>query len=95
MMTCVTSHNDIVFSLCGKTFNCRVVLQAAHLHLADMLMRAISARLWCPIEKVVFSVKRFSSFSASKDLPNNVEEGIVLWLNKVGFVFRKVTYISC
>lgn len=35
------------------------------------------------IEKVVSSVKRFSNFSASKDLPFDLEDAMVFWINKV------------
>ena len=35
------------------------------------------------IEKVVASVKRFSTFSASKELPYDLEDAMVFWVNKV------------
>lgn len=35
------------------------------------------------IEKVVSSVKRFSSVSASKELPFDLEDSMVLWISKV------------
>lgn len=35
------------------------------------------------IEKVVSSVKRFSNFSASKELPFDLEDAMVFWINKV------------
>ncbi|KAK2120618.1 hypothetical protein P7K49_002004 [Saguinus oedipus] len=34
------------------------------------------------IEKVVASVKRFSTFSASKELPYDLEDAMVFWINK-------------
>lgn len=35
------------------------------------------------IEKVVSSVKRFSNFSASKELPFDLEDAMLFWINKV------------
>lgn len=34
-------------------------------------------------EKVVSSVKRFSNFSASKELPFDLEDAMVFWINRV------------
>lgn len=35
------------------------------------------------IEKAVSSVRRFANFSASKELPYNLEDAMVFWINKV------------
>ena len=35
------------------------------------------------VEKVVSSVKRFSNFSASKELPYDLEDAMIFWINKV------------
>jgi len=48
----------------------------------DALMMAYTVEM-ISIEKVVASVKRFSTFSASKDLPFDLEDAMVFWINKV------------
>lgn len=35
------------------------------------------------IEKVVSSVKRFTNISASKELPYDLEDAMIFWINKV------------
>lgn len=55
----------------------------------DALMMAYTVEM-ISIEKVVASVKRFSTFSASKELPYDLEDAMVFWINKVKFPFRKV-----
>lgn len=48
----------------------------------DALMMAYTVEM-ISIEKVVASVKRFSTFSASKELPYDLEDAMVFWINKV------------
>ena len=48
----------------------------------DALMMAYTVEM-ISIEKVVASVKRFSTFSASKELPFDMEDAMVFWINKV------------
>lgn len=55
----------------------------------DALMMAYTVEM-ISIEKVVASVKRFSTFSASKELPYDLEDAMVFWINKVKFPLRKV-----
>lgn len=50
----------------------------------DALMMAYTVEM-ISIEKVVASVKRFSTFSASKELPYDLEDAMVFWINKVKF----------
>jgi len=54
----------------------------------DALMMAYTVEM-ISIEKVVASVKRFSTFSASKELPYDLEDAMVFWINKVQFTLRK------
>lgn len=56
----------------------------------DALMMAYTVEM-ISIEKVVASVKRFSTFSASKELPYDLEDAMVFWINKVKFASREVT----
>lgn len=65
-----------VFSLC---------FQSSHIHLIDALMMAYTLEM-ISIQKVVSSVKRFANFSDSKELPFDLEEAMVFWINKVGLV---------
>lgn len=48
----------------------------------DALMMAYTVEM-ISIEKVVASVKRFSTFRASKELPFDLEDAMVFWMNKV------------
>lgn len=50
--------------------------------MVDALMMAYTVEM-ISIEKVVASVKRFSTFSASKELPYDLEDAMVFWINKV------------
>lgn len=50
--------------------------------MVDALMMAYTVEM-ISIEKVVASVKRFSTFSASKELPYDLEDAMVFWVNKV------------
>lgn len=54
----------------------------------DALMMAYTVEM-ISIEKVVASVKRFSTFSASKELPYDLEDAMVFWINKVNFTLGK------
>lgn len=58
------------------------LLQSAHMPMIDALMMAYTVEM-ISIEKVVASVKRFSTFSASKELPFDLEDAMVFWINKV------------
>ncbi|MEQ2217417.1 Calmodulin-regulated spectrin-associated protein 1, partial [Xenoophorus captivus] len=55
---------------------------SAHISMIDALMMAYTVEM-ISIEKVVASVKRFSTFSASKELPFDLEDAMVFWINKV------------
>lgn len=59
----------------------------------DALMMAYTVEM-ISIEKVVASVKRFSTFSASKELPYDLEDAMVFWINKVKFADRHMP-VSC
>lgn len=41
-------------------------------------------------DKVVSSVRRFSNFSASKEMPCDLEDAMLFWINKVGSSKNKV-----
>ncbi|KAL6096684.1 uncharacterized protein ACO6RY_05952 [Pungitius sinensis] len=62
---------------------------SSHVHLIDALMMAYIVEM-ISIEKVVSSVKRFSNFSASKDLPFDLEDAMVFWINKVNIKMREI-----
>lgn len=57
-------------------------IQSSHIPLIDALMMAYTVEM-ISIERVVTSVKRFSNFSASKELPFDLEDAMVFWINKV------------
>lgn len=57
--------------------------------MVDALMMAYTVEM-ISIEKVVASVKRFSTFSASKELPYDLEDAMVFWVNKVSATVRLV-----
>ncbi|XP_051892700.1 calmodulin-regulated spectrin-associated protein 1-B isoform X3 [Pristis pectinata] len=66
------------------------VKMSAHMALIDALMMAYTVEM-ISIEKVVASVKRFSTFSASKELPYDLEDAMVFWINKVNLKMREIT----
>lgn len=72
--------------------DCCLCPQSAHMAMVDALMMAYTVEM-ISIEKVVASVKRFSTFSASKELPYDLEDAMVFWVNKVsaGAVPRRRT----
>ncbi|XP_071322600.1 calmodulin-regulated spectrin-associated protein 1-B-like isoform X2 [Trachinotus anak] len=66
------------------------IKMSAHIRLIDALMMAYTMEM-ISIEKVVSSVKRFSNFSASKELPFDLEDAMVFWINKVNIKMREIT----
>ncbi|XP_030623227.1 calmodulin-regulated spectrin-associated protein 1a [Chanos chanos] len=66
------------------------IKMSSHIPLIDGLMLAYSVKLMS-IEKVVASVKRFSAFSASKELPFDTEDAMVFWINKVILKTREIS----
>uniref|UniRef100_A0A8C7XUQ9 Calmodulin regulated spectrin-associated protein 1b n=1 Tax=Oryzias sinensis TaxID=183150 RepID=A0A8C7XUQ9_9TELE len=67
------------------------IKMSAHMPMIDALMMAYTVEM-ISIEKVVASVKRFSTFSASKELPFDLEDAMVFWINKVPTHKRNVRY---
>ncbi|XP_032395348.1 calmodulin-regulated spectrin-associated protein 1a isoform X2 [Etheostoma spectabile] len=65
------------------------IKMSSHIHLIDALMMAYIVEM-ISIEKVVSSVKRFSNFSASKELPFDLEDAMVFWINKVNIKMREI-----
>ncbi|XP_038637452.1 calmodulin-regulated spectrin-associated protein 1-B isoform X3 [Scyliorhinus canicula] len=66
------------------------IKMSAHMALIDALMMAYTVEM-ISIETVVASVKRFSTFSASKELPYDLEDAMVFWINKVNLKMREIT----
>lgn len=52
------------------------------MQMIDHLMMAYTVEM-ISIEKVVDSVKRFSTFSSSQELPFDLEDAMIFWINKV------------
>lgn len=69
---------------------CMPIKMSAHMPMIDALMMAYTVEM-ISIEKVVASVKRFSTFSASKELPFDLEDAMVFWINKVNMKMREIT----
>ncbi|KAM3611517.1 uncharacterized protein V6R79_019955 [Siganus canaliculatus] len=69
---------------------CMPIKMSAHMPMIDALMMAYTVEM-ISIEKVVSSVKRFSTFSASKELPFDLEDAMVFWINKVNMKMREIT----
>lgn len=65
------------------------IKMSAHMAMVDALMMAYTVEM-ISIEKVVASVKRFSTFSASKELPYDLEDAMVFWINKVNLKMREI-----
>ncbi|KAM4877397.1 calmodulin-regulated spectrin-associated protein 1 isoform 2-T2 [Thomomys bottae] len=66
------------------------IKMSAHMAMVDALMMAYTVEM-ISIEKVVASVKRFSTFSASRELPYDLEDAMVFWINKVNLKMREIT----
>ncbi|XP_017911563.1 PREDICTED: calmodulin-regulated spectrin-associated protein 1 isoform X3 [Capra hircus] len=66
------------------------IKMSAHMAMVDALMMAYTVEM-ISIEKVVASVTRFSTFSASKELPYDLEDAMVFWVNKVNLKMREIT----
>ncbi|XP_066436466.1 calmodulin-regulated spectrin-associated protein 1 isoform X3 [Eleutherodactylus coqui] len=69
--------------------SCAPIKMSAHMSMIDALMMAYTVEMMS-IEKVVSSVKRFSTFSASKELPYDLEDAMVFWINKVNTKMREI-----
>lgn len=65
------------------------IKMSAHMPMIDALMMAYTVEM-ISIEKMVASVKRFSTFSASKELPFDLEDAMVFWINKVNMKMREI-----
>lgn len=63
---------------------------SAHMPMIDALMMVYTVEM-ISIEKIVASVKRFSTFSASKELPFDLEDAMVFWINKVNTKMREIS----
>ncbi|XP_056145853.1 calmodulin-regulated spectrin-associated protein 1-B-like [Lampris incognitus] len=70
--------------------SCVPIKMSAHMPMIDALMMAYTVEM-ISIEKVVASVKRFSTFSASKELPFDLEDAMVFWINKVNMKMREIS----
>ncbi|XP_037548266.1 LOW QUALITY PROTEIN: calmodulin-regulated spectrin-associated protein 1a [Nematolebias whitei] len=66
------------------------IKMSSHIHLIDALMLAYTAEM-ISIEKVVSSVKRFTNISASKELPYDLEDAMIFWINKVNIKMKELT----
>ncbi|XP_047184867.1 calmodulin-regulated spectrin-associated protein 1-B isoform X1 [Scophthalmus maximus] len=69
---------------------CMPIKMSAHMPMIDALMMAYTVEM-ISIEKVVASVERFSTFSASKELPFDLEDAMVFWINKVNMKMREIS----
>ncbi|XP_069562603.1 calmodulin-regulated spectrin-associated protein 1-B isoform X1 [Brachyistius frenatus] len=69
---------------------CMPIKMSAHMPMIDALMMAYTVEM-ISIEKVVASVKRFSTFSASKELPFDMEDAMVFWINKLNMKMKEIT----
>ncbi|XP_050948441.1 calmodulin-regulated spectrin-associated protein 1a isoform X1 [Labeo rohita] len=58
------------------------IKMSSHIPLIDGLMMAYTVEMMA-IDRVVASVKRFSTFCASKELPFDMEDAMLFWINKV------------
>ncbi|KAM9518880.1 calmodulin-regulated spectrin-associated protein 1-B-like isoform 2-T2 [Salvelinus alpinus] len=70
--------------------DCSPIKMSSHIPLIDSLMMAHTVEM-ISIERVVGCVKRFSTFSASKELPFDLEDAMVFWINKVNMKMKEIT----
>uniref|UniRef100_A0A8C7TM13 Calmodulin regulated spectrin-associated protein 1a n=1 Tax=Oncorhynchus mykiss TaxID=8022 RepID=A0A8C7TM13_ONCMY len=69
--------------------DCSPIKMSSHIPLIDSLMMAYTVEM-ISIEQVVGCVKRFSTFSASKELPFDLEDAMVFWINKVNMKMKEI-----
>ncbi|XP_041956997.1 calmodulin-regulated spectrin-associated protein 1-B isoform X1 [Alosa sapidissima] len=69
---------------------CMPIKMSSHIPMIDALMMAYTVEM-ISIERVVACVKRFSTFSASKELPFDLEDAMVFWINKVNMKMREIS----
>ncbi|XP_060763038.1 calmodulin-regulated spectrin-associated protein 1-B isoform X2 [Neoarius graeffei] len=69
---------------------CQPIKMSSHMPMIDALMMAYTVEM-ISIEKVVICVKRFSTFSASKELPFDLEDAMIFWINKVNLKMREIS----
>lgn len=64
---------------------CVLVLyfQSAHLAMIDTLMMAYTVEM-VSIEKVIACAQQYSAFFQATDLPYDIEDAVMYWINKVG-----------
>uniref|UniRef100_A0A8C1HAZ0 Calmodulin regulated spectrin-associated protein 1a n=1 Tax=Cyprinus carpio carpio TaxID=630221 RepID=A0A8C1HAZ0_CYPCA len=101
----VTSHQAVIQTLarCGMCvreaddtpvscddLSSTPIKMSSHIPLIDALMMAYTVEMMA-IERVVASVKRFSTFCASKELPFDVEDTMLFWINKVILKTRELS----
>uniref|UniRef100_UPI00358F5C5E calmodulin-regulated spectrin-associated protein 1 isoform X2 n=1 Tax=Myxine glutinosa TaxID=7769 RepID=UPI00358F5C5E len=65
------------------------IQMASHLALMDGLMLAYAVHIMST-ERVVATVTRFASFSASSELPYDLEDAMLFWINKVNQKMREI-----
>lgn len=64
------------------TLSC-LVFQSAHLAMVDALMMAYAVEM-VSVEKVVACAQQYSTFFQASDLPYDIEDAVMYWINKVG-----------
>lgn len=64
------------------TLSC-LVLQSAHLAMVDALMMAYAVEM-VSVEKVIACAQQYSAFFQASDLPYDIEDAVMYWINKVG-----------
>lgn len=70
------------------------MLKSAHLALIDSLMIAFSKRAM-KLEQVVNSIRKYTRFNASSELPIDLETTCLFWLNKITQVFLYTIDSEC
>ena len=65
-------------------------LLSGYMAMVDALMMGYTVEM-ISIEKVVASAKHFSTFHTSKELPYDLEDAMVFWINKVNLKMREIT----
>ncbi|XP_071959896.1 calmodulin-regulated spectrin-associated protein 2-like isoform X2 [Antedon mediterranea] len=74
---------DLVLSKTAK------IKLPAHLAMMDALMMAYASEL-VTVEKIVHAVRKFTTFNASSELPFDLEDGLLFWLNKVAHTTQQI-----
>nr|XP_057929141.1 calmodulin-regulated spectrin-associated protein 2a isoform X2 [Doryrhamphus excisus] len=83
---CVTDHDRLVTK---RDLQKRPLQMSAHLALIDSLLLAYAAKT-VSVEKVMASIRQYSSRHSEEDTPYDTEDAVTTWMNKINEYLRDI-----